>query len=82
MPDNTDGSRLIAKSMRKGMTPAAIIKNLQDDFLAEGIEAYDSFKRMTVGLDHDKDGEVNKRSIYKGHETIEPLEGPDTNASR
>jgi hypothetical protein len=34
MPDDTDGSRLIAKSLQKGATPQEIIKNLEEDFLA------------------------------------------------
>ena len=41
MPDNTDRSRLIAKNLQKGVTPEAIIANLQEDFLAQGLEAYD-----------------------------------------
>ena len=41
MPDDTDGARLIARSLQKGLSPEKIIRSLQDDFLAQGLEAYD-----------------------------------------
>ena len=41
MPDHTDASRLVTKKLRKGMTPAKIIQDLQDDFLAQGLDAYE-----------------------------------------
>jgi len=74
MPDDTDGSRLIAKSMQKGLSPQKIIQNLQDDFLAHGLEAYDQFKRLNVGIDHDDKGEPIQRIVREGKELIELIE--------
>ena len=81
MPDNTDGTRLIAKGMRKGMSPSKIIQNLQDDFLANGLEAYDQFKRLNVGIDHDANGEAMKRVTEDGVEIIEPIIDAETKAA-
>jgi hypothetical protein len=66
--------------MRKGMSPKKIIQNLQDDFLANGLEAYDQFKRLNVGLDHDAEGEARKRIAEDGEEIIEPIIDAETKA--
>ena len=77
MPDDTDESRLIAKRNQKGVSPKKIIQNLQDEFLAQGLEAYDHFKRMSVGIDHDEKGEPLMRVAEDGTEIIEPIEEQD-----
>ena len=68
--------------MRKGVSPGKIIANLQEDFLAHGLEAYDQFKRLNVGIDHDEAGEAQKRVAEDGKEVIEPLEDAETKAAR
>lgn len=80
LPDDTDGSRFIAKSMQKGTSPTKIIHELQQDFLAQGLDAYEQFKRLNMGLDHDAEGNPVKRVVIYGKEIVEEVK--DKNAPK
>ena len=74
-------SRLIAKSMRKGLTPKRIIDDLQEDFLAHGLDAYEQFKRMNIGVAHDDDGVAyfekrDKDGTSQPHKLADPADDP------
>lgn len=66
LPDHTDGAKQMAKKMRKGMRPQEVIKELQEDFLAKGLDAYEQFKRLNIGIDHDEQGEPQRTVIEGG----------------
>ena len=76
MPDRTDATREMARKLRKGRKPQEIIQELQDDFLAQGLDAYEQFKRLNVGIDHDEHGEPQRRIVEGGQEIKEPLLDP------
>lgn len=82
LPDRTDGTREMAKKLRKGRKPHEIIQDLQDDFLAQGLDAYEHFKRLrfNVGIDHDEQGEPQRRVVEGGQEIKEPLLDPEAPA--
>ena len=80
LPDRTDAAREAAKKLRKGRKPHEIIQDLQDDFLAQGLDAYEQFKRLNVGIDHDEQGQPHRRVVEDGQEIKEPLIDPEAPA--
>ena len=67
----------IVRRLKKGITPNEIVKNLQEDFLANGLEAYENFKRLGIGVEHDENGRPIQREVKRGEVVITDLEDID-----
>ncbi len=40
----------------KGATPDELLADLKNDFIDKGLDAYNQFKKLGVGVDFDEDG--------------------------
>lgn len=64
---------LVTSMLRKGQGPREIIKNLQDEFLAKGLDAYEQFKALGSNVDFDENGMPFERHAKDGEEKIVPV---------